>query len=157
MKTGRSPDCLSQFLKRHLGVIYARRRFLWGAELSYESVSMPYHRLQILRLRRIVFQRHANLADGRIDAHFDVNKYVFPPESVGDLFPRHQFAVTLDQIHEKAQGKTFEPYWLPSTKELEAAEVQLEVSEAEFLFWHPNPSPDLLQFLLSPSALSRSG
>jgi hypothetical protein len=38
-----------------------------------------------LWLRRIVFQRHANLADGGIDAHFDITGYVFSRERTGDL------------------------------------------------------------------------
>src|ERR1700758_2738204 len=79
MQAGRSHNRLTEFLKRNFGAACAGRRFLWGAELGDESVSVSDDRLQILRLRRIILQSHANLADSRIDAHLDVNKYVFSP------------------------------------------------------------------------------
>jgi hypothetical protein len=146
---------LTEFLERDLGAFYAGGRFVWGPELSDKSVSVPYHRLQVFGLRRIIFQRHTHFADGGVDAHFDIDEYVFSPEGIGDLLSGDEFSLTLDQVHQEPQGETFQPHWFSCAKKLEAAEVQLEQPEADFFLSHHDPRPNVLQFLSSLPALSR--
>ena len=77
-----------------------------------EAVSPADHRLQIFRLRRIIFQGHAYFADRGIDSLFDIDENILAPQGIGDLLASHQLALVFDQEHQQLQRKTFQTHGL---------------------------------------------
>ena len=107
---------------------------------SYEPVSPADYSLQITRLRGVILQGAANLADCGVDSLLDVDKNIFAPEFVGDLVTREQLSGILCQVHQELQRQTLERNRLAIARELKAAKIQFVPAELDFLPHSPAPA-----------------
>jgi hypothetical protein len=108
----------------------------FGSIGSDEAVAATDNGLQALRVVGVVGEGAADLADGGIDALFDVDEYIFTPELGGDLLARYQLAAVFDQQHEQLQRQTFQANRDATAAQLKATVIQLKIFEANFFLGH---------------------
>src|SRR3954470_12105593 len=92
---------LAEFLSRdrkHFHKVGLRAHIL--GSVGQETISSSDFGLQISGLFGIVLQSGADLANGGVDALFDINENIFAPQLIRNLLASHELALILDQEHE---------------------------------------------------------
>src|SRR3974390_2102503 len=115
-----------------------RERNLLRAVLAFgdKTIPPPHDCLQESRLRRVILQRDADLANRSVDSLLHVDEDILAPERVCNLLTRHQLALVVDKIHQKLQWQTFQAHTLSGPRELELSIIEFELAEANLLIRH---------------------
>ncbi|HST10176.1 MAG TPA: hypothetical protein VLL05_07350 [Terriglobales bacterium] len=79
-------------------------------------------------MRRVVAQRLANLADGRVDAVVGVEEDALTPNLFDNLIAGHKFAALLNKQAQQVGWNAFQPEGLPGLFQLKGSEVKFEVA-----------------------------
>src|SRR5215471_1594158 len=148
-------DCPPQLFGRD-DTLGHRIRISVAANVSDETISSSYYRLEVLRLPRIVLQGHADLADRGVNSLFDVDENVFAPKGGCNLLAGHELAPVVDQKHQQLKRQPFEPHRRTIAVELKAAKIQLEFAKSHSFVGHTTTTIfPVSEFWSAPHLLSR--
>jgi hypothetical protein len=76
---------------------------------------------------RVLFQRPAKLENGRVDAAFEIEKDLVPPESSCNFLSRDQFIPPLQ--HDRAAA----------ARQFTGGDVKFKITEPQSFRWHKAP------------------
>src|SRR4051812_33545280 len=139
MNARRRHDRLPQLFKSNHGNCCLRITFN-QLNCPHKTVSASYHCLQISRLRGVVFQGNADLADSGIDSLLDVDENISAPKLIRDLLTCYQLAMPVHKADQQAQRKTFHAQRLPVAAQLESSEVEFKLIKADYFLRHASCS-----------------
>ena len=120
-------------LRRELfgGVRLGFGRQLFFDELRRCNEAIPHagNRLNETRALRVIPQRGANLAHGRVDAVLGVDEDLVAPQALGDLGTGHETALTGREQHQQFERLLFEPQRMAVAEQPKGAGVEPELAE----------------------------
>jgi hypothetical protein len=85
---------------------------------------------------RVLFQRPAKLENGRVDAAFEIEKDLVPPESSCNFFSRDQFIPPLQHQQKQLHRNPLQHDRAAAARQFTGGDVKFKITEPQSFRWH---------------------